>query len=190
MALGFIKELYRIETEGAAMSLPQKLELRRQRAGPVVDAFFAWAEVEERRAVPKSPLGQALTYALNQREPLRRFLEDARLRLDNNPSELQLRREVLGRKNWLFCGSEDGAEWNTVFVSLIASCALHGIEPWAYLRDVLSLVARWPAKRVIELAPKYWAATAAADETRALLAADPVRAISFGARRLSPDTTP
>ena len=140
--------------------------------------------------MPKSPLGQALQYALNQRVTLRRFLDDARLRLDNNPSEQQLRREVIGRKNWLFCSSEDGAEWNTTFVSLIASCALHGLEPWAYLRDVLSLVARWPAKRVLELPPKFWAQTVAADGTRQLLEADPVRSISAGTRALSPDTTP
>jgi hypothetical protein len=127
-----------------------------------------------------------LQYALNQGESLRRFLDDARLRLDNNPSERQLRREVLGRKNWLFCGSEDGAEWNTVFVSLIASCQLYGIEPWAYLRDVLSLLPRWPAKRAIELAPKYWAAASAAEPTQLLLAADPVRAISAGARTPAP----
>lgn len=190
VALGFIKELYRIEAELGGLALSQKLEQRRARAGPVMDAFFAWAEVEERRAVPKSPLGQALQYALNQRVPLRRFLDDARLRLDNNPSEQQLRREVIGRKNWLFCSSEDGAEWNTTFVSLIASCALHEIEPWAYLRDVLSLVARWPAKRVLELSPKFWAQTMAAHGTRQLLEADPVRSISAGTRTLSPDTTP
>ncbi len=65
---------------------------------------------------------------------------DGRLPLDNNISERNLRREVLGRKNWLFLGSDEGARVNTIFVSLLASCQLHGVEPWAYLRDLFCLV--------------------------------------------------
>jgi hypothetical protein len=85
---------------------------------------------------------QSLNYLVNQREPLCRFLSDGRLRLDNNLSELELRRQVVGRANWTFCGSDDGAEWNAIATSLIASCKLHDIEPWAYLRDVLTHDAR------------------------------------------------
>lgn len=107
-------------------------------------------------ALPKSPIGQAIGYARNHWVPLTRFLEDGRLRLDNNRSELELRREAVGRRNWIFVGSDDGAEWNAIAVSLIASCELHGIEPWAYLRDVLILLPDWPRDRVLELAPKFW----------------------------------
>lgn len=106
----------------------------------------------------------------NHRVPLRRFLDEGALRLDNNVSELQLRREVVGRKNWLFCGSDDGAHWNTIAVSLIASCQLHGIEPWAYLRDVLILLPEWPKSRALELSPKLWNETREKDETRQRLA--------------------
>ncbi|WP_437546326.1 transposase domain-containing protein [Sorangium sp. So ce367] len=77
------------------------------------------------------------------------------------------------RKNWLFVGSKDGAEWNATIVSLIASCALHGIEPWAYLRDVLILLPTWPPDRVIELAPKSWKQTLENADTRERLAASP-----------------
>jgi hypothetical protein len=90
----------------------------------------------------------------------------------------------VGRKNWLFVGSEDGARANTSFVSLLASCAPHAIEPWAYLSDLLCLL-RWPVHRVLELAPAYWQSTVAAPAVqqqldanifrRATLATDPRR---------------
>ncbi len=92
---------------------------------------------------------------------LTRFLEDGRIRLDNNPSELELRHEAVGRKNWLFCATDNGAEWNATVVSLIASCRMHDIEPWAYLRDVLTLLPVWLKSQVIELAPAFWRATLA-----------------------------
>ncbi|MGC3996923.1 MAG: transposase [Anaeromyxobacter sp.] len=111
-----------------------------------------------------------MNYIVNHRVPLTRFLDDGILRLDNNPSELELRREVVGRKNWLFCGSDDGAHWNAVAVSLIASCQLHGLEPWAYLRDVLTLLPAWPATRVLELSPKHWKETSEKPHTQQLLA--------------------
>jgi hypothetical protein len=111
-----------------------------------------------------------MQYLVNHKQPLTRFLHNAQLRLDNNLSELELRREVVGANNWLFCGSEDGAHWNTVAVSLIASCQLHGIEPWQYLRDVLTLLPSWPQTRVLELAPKFWNETRQKPETQELLA--------------------
>ena len=103
---------------------------------------------------------------MRQRRALLRFLDDARLRLDTNPAELELRKEVVGRKNWLFVGSDDGARWNTITVSLVASCQMHGIEPWAYLRDLLTLLPSWPRTRVLELAPKNWVATMAKAEVQ------------------------
>lgn len=112
-----------------------------------------------------------MNYLVNQREPLTRFLEDGRLRLDNNLSELELRRQVVGRANWTFCGSDAGAEWNATATSLIASCALHDIEPWAYLRDVLMLLPNWPRSSVLELAPKFWNKTREQPQTRQRLAA-------------------
>ncbi|WP_437589023.1 transposase domain-containing protein [Sorangium sp. So ce1000] len=80
---------------------------------------------------------------------------------------------ALGRKNWIFVGSDDGAEWNATIVSLIASCALHHIDPWAYLRDVLILLPSWPRDRVLELAPKSWKQTLENTDARQRLAASP-----------------
>lgn len=93
------------------------------------------------KILESTPIHAALGYLVRQREPLQQFLIDGRLRLDTNPAELELRKEVVGRKNWLFVGSDDGARWNTITASLVASCQMHDIEPWSYLRDVLT---SWP----------------------------------------------
>jgi transposase len=156
--IAFIAQLYEIDNDIKKKDLAPiaRTEKRRERAEPVLEAFKIWLDIEHLTALPKSPIGKAIAYALNHWEPLTRFLEDGRLRLDNNRSELELRREAIGRKNWIFVGSDDGAEWNAIAVSLIASCELHGIEPWAYLRDVLILLPDWPKSRILELAPKFW----------------------------------
>jgi hypothetical protein len=123
----------------------------------------------------EAPIAKAINYARNQREAPCRFLTDGRLPLHNNASELALRRQVIGRKNWLFLGSNDGAEANTTFVSLLASCALHDIEPWAYLRDLFILLPSWPRARVLDLAPANWKATLEKDEAQEKLAANVFR---------------
>jgi hypothetical protein len=99
-----------------------------EQSRPIVDRFFAWCDGLVDRVLDETALAKAIGYARNQREALRRSLDDGRLPLHNNASELQLRREVIGRRNWLFVGSDDAAEVNTVFVSLLASCGLHRIE--------------------------------------------------------------
>lgn len=173
VAIGFIRKLYAIDKATKELPPSRRTEQRRKDAEPVLVAFRAWLETEDLLVLPKSPIAGAIGYALNQWTALTRFLEDGRLRLDNNRSELELRREAVGRKNWIFVGSKDGAEWNATIVSLIASCALHGIEPWAYLRDVLILLPTWPADRLIELAPKSWKQTLENADTRQRLAASP-----------------
>jgi hypothetical protein len=113
--------------------------------------------------------------------PARTFTEEANTAFQdthNNRSERELRREAVGRKNWLFVGSDDGAKWNATFVSLIASCQQHKLEPWAYLRDLFCLLPAWPAHRVLELAPKHWRQTCEQPEVQRRLAADRLRSIS------------
>ena len=95
--------------------------------------------------------------------------------LDNNISERALRRQAVGRKNWLFVGSDDGARANAVFTSLVASAHRNDLEPWRYLRDLLCLLPTWPAHRVLELAPAFWAQTAQRDEVALALEANPFR---------------
>ena len=115
----------------------------------------------------------------NQRVALARFLDDGRLPMTNNISERHLRREAIGRKNWLFVGSDDGARTNTIFVSLLASCQLHGIEPRAYLRDLFCLLPSWPKKRALELAPAYWRETLEHEDTQQRLAANVYRSVTL-----------
>ena len=143
------------ETTNAATRLTDGAK-RKELSAPIIEELYRYVEAERPRVAKGTPIADAFGYLINQREPLSRFLDDGRLRLDNNPSELALRSEVVGRKNWLFCGGDSGVAWNTTVVSLIASCRLHDIEPWAYLRDVLTLLPGWPSHRVVELAPKYW----------------------------------
>jgi transposase len=88
-----------------------------------------------------------------------------------------MRRQVLGRRNWLFVVSDDGALVNTVFVSLLASARLHGIEPLAYLRDLLCLIPGWPRHRLLELAPAYWKQALEQPETQQKLAANVFRRV-------------
>jgi transposase len=160
-ALSFIRKLYAIDAAVKEKDLPpaQRTVERRRLAEPVLDAFRVWLDVEELLVLPKSPIGDAIGYARNQWIALTRFLEDGRLRLDNNGAERELRREAVGRNNWVFVGSDDGAEWNADVTSLIASSQLHDIEPWAYVRDVLILVPDWPRDRLLQLSPKYWKQT-------------------------------
>lgn len=144
---------------------------RKAEAEPVLAKLFDWIAIERPRVDDDAPTAKAMNYIVNHRTQLTRFLDDGMLRLDNNLAELELRREKVGAKNWLYCGSDDGAHWNAVVVSLVASCQLHKIEPWAYLRDVLTLLPSWPARRVLALAPKYWNETRQQPETQQRLAA-------------------
>jgi hypothetical protein len=155
------------------------------RSRPIVDAFFEWCRDKKTYALDDSPLDKALTYATNQEQALRRFLEDGRLPIHNNGSERELRRQAIGRKNWLFIASEAGTRANTTFVSLIASCHMHGIEPTAYLRDLLCLLPSWPISRVLELAPAYWKQTLEHEDTQRRLAENVFRQVALGT--LHPD---
>ncbi len=136
------------------------LRLRRQHLRPHLGAFFTWAEAEyERVRDQRGLVRSALGYAVRQKDALMRVLEDGRLVLENNRSERQLRRIAVGRKGWLFVGSDEHAESAGHIFSLIASARLHRLDPEGYLRDFFRALAHWPRDRYLELAPKYWAQT-------------------------------
>lgn len=160
-ALALIQSLFEFEREWKGESPDARLSLRRVKAAPIVEAFFRWADEESLKVLDETPISKAVRYARNQRDALHRFLGNGRLPLHNNTSENALRREALGRKNWLFLGSDDGGKVNATLVTLLASCELHGLEPRAYLRDLLCLLPAWNQLRVLELAPENWAATVA-----------------------------
>jgi transposase len=156
IALGFIKKLYELDAAVAKLPPSRRTAERRHRAMPVLEAFKTWLDAESLVVLPKAPIAEALGYVRNQWSALTRFVEDARLKLDNNAAERELRRVAVGRKNWLFAGSDEGAERACVIYSLLATCKLHGVNPFDYLRDVLMRVGDHPARDVLALAPKAW----------------------------------
>ena len=179
-ALAFIRILFDIEKEQATSTPEERLRVRKQRSKSIVEDFFAWVDAQAPLVLDETPISKAITYSRNQREALKRFLEDGRLPIHNNFSERQLRREAIGRKNWLFVGTDEGGAVNATFVSLLASCQLHGLEPHGYLRDLFCLLPSWPKKRVIELAPAYWKQTLATPEVQERLAANIFRQAALG----------
>jgi transposase len=108
------------------------------------------------QVLPKSPMGKAINYALNQWDALIRYTTDPMLSVDNNLSERTLRMVVIGRKNFLFAGSEAGAKRAAIIYSLVASCKLNGHDPFAYFNDVLKKISTWPADKIDELLPTKW----------------------------------
>ncbi len=134
--------------------------LREQHLRPHVESFLSW--VDEQRPLFKDQRGvarTALEYASNQREPLVRFFDDGRLVLTNNGAERAIKAIALGRKAWLFCGSDDHAKSTAALYSLVASARLHDLDPEDYLRCLMRLVPLWPKDRMLELAPLFWART-------------------------------
>jgi transposase len=145
--------------------------LRNQHLRPHLEAFFSWAAVEyEKVRDQRGLLRSALGYAVRQKDALMRVLEDGRLVIDNNRSERALRQIAVGRKAWLFVGSDGHAESAGHVLSLVASCRLHGLDPEAYLRDLFRVLAHWPQDRYLEIAPKYWTRTRARLDARELAA--------------------
>jgi len=133
--------------------------LRGQHVRPLVDDFFAWVQATKPVTAGRNLATKALGYATNQEAELRRVLENAKLPLDNTRAERALRKIVVGRKAWMFYGSDTHAEAAAAIFSVIASCRLHGLDPFQYLEEVLRVLPYWPRDRYLELAPKYWRAT-------------------------------
>jgi len=157
--LALIQKLFLLERQYATAPPEVRLPRRQQEAKQIVDDFFSFCDQESLKVLDETPISKAIAYARNQRTALQRFLEDGRLPIHNNVSENALRREALGRRNWLFVGNDEGGEVNATLVSLLASCEMHGFEPLSYFRDLLCLLPSWPVQRVIDLAPLHWART-------------------------------
>ena len=139
-ALDYIGNLYQIEKEAKRQQLDiiQLYQLRQEKVKPLLDKFKDWLETNKPLTPPKGLLGQAISYTLANWEKLIIYLEDGRLRPDNNLVENAIRPFVVGRKNWLFAGSPDGARASATFFSLIETAKANGLEPYAYLRYIFN----------------------------------------------------
>ena len=155
--LEWIQQLYDIEDRVSDFTVEARSELRSRECNPILDKIKAYLDELEHKALPKSALGKAVTYALNQWDALRRYTEDGRLTIDNNTSERTLRHQAIGRKNWLFLGSEDAGPRAAVLCSILASAKRHRIEPWTYVRELL-IRRHADDARLEEMLPDRWAA--------------------------------
>jgi transposase len=157
--LALIAELYMIERKARddGLDADQIKALRQQFSQPILHKKIKPLLDEWQGSVlPKSPMGKAVTYAQNQWDALLNYLEDGILSIDNNLAERVIKMVALGRKNWLFAGSDVGAKRAAVLYSLVASCKLCEIDPFSYLRDVLDRINTHPASRIEELVPHRW----------------------------------
>lgn len=148
-----IADLYRIEAEIRGRSPDERHQARQSRSRPIVDSMRDWLEASLAKLSTKSDTASAVRYALGRWEALSRFLEDGHLEIDNNSAERALRAVAVGRKNYLFAGSDRGGERAASFYSLIGTAKLNDIDPEKYLRAVLERIADHPVNRIEELLP-------------------------------------
>jgi transposase len=159
-ALAYIARLYEADAvvKRKMVEDAKRAELRAERCKPIVDEFFEWLKttLETKILLPRNPFTEAAGYALAREAALRVFLQFPNVPMDTNHLEREIRPIAVGRKNWLFCWTEVGAQHVGIFQSLLVTCRLHGIDPYTYLVDVLQRVDRHPASDVAALTPRVW----------------------------------
>ncbi len=152
-ALLRIRALYAVEDDVRGRPPDERRRARETRAGPLLEDMRAWLEATLRQASKRSDLAVAIRYALTRWTALTRYVGDGRIEIDNNPVERAIRPIALGRKNWLFAGSDAGGVRAAAIASLVATARLNGLDPERYLRHVLERIATHPVRRVAELLP-------------------------------------
>jgi hypothetical protein len=152
-ALRRIQALYEIEAEIRGQRPDVRREQRKARAGPLLNDMRSWLTNLLGRVSAKSELAQAIGYSLTRWTALTRYVEDGRIEIDNNAAERALRGVALGRNNYLFMGSDAGGERAAAIYSLVETAKLNGLDPEAYLREVLERIAEHPINRIDELLP-------------------------------------
>lgn len=157
-ALGYYHQLYELERSATRLDLSasQRLQMRQDFAVPILKQFEEWLEQEQPKVLPKSPLAEAIGYALKNWSALVRYTEAGFLSIDNNMAEREMKRIAIGRKNWLFVGSPQGGQTAAVLFSFTSTCARLSVEPWAYLQEVLTRLPGLPASQLSNLLPDRW----------------------------------
>lgn len=160
-AIERIAWLYRIEQEAREMPAPDRLRLRQLRARPLWDELHVWLKLERTRVADGGGIAAALDYSLKRWDALGRFLQNGEVSIDNKHIERLMRPWAMGRKAWLFAGSELAGQLAAMVMSLVQSAKLNGHDPWVYLKDVLERLLAHPNHRIDELLPHRWGQAAA-----------------------------
>jgi transposase len=179
-ALAYYGQLYELGRSAQRIGLDddQRRQMRQELSLVILATFQAWLIEQRAQLLPKSPMAEAVGYALNNWSALIRYTEQGYLSIDNNIAEREMKRIAIGRKNWLFVGSDKGGRTAAVLYSFTSTCHRLGIEPWAYLQDVLTQLPALPTERLVELLPDRW------------LAAHPQAVLKTAARSVPPASTP
>ena len=156
LAIQRIAWLYRVEADARGLTAEQRLLMRQERSRPLWEELNVWLQLERTRVPDGSAIAKAIDYSLNHWVGLGRFLLDGDVPIDNNYVENRIRPWALGRRNWLFIGSQLAGERAAVVMSLLQSAKLNGHEPWAYLKDVLTRLPTQLNSRIEELLPHRW----------------------------------
>jgi hypothetical protein len=166
-ALELIGKLYQLEEEGKTLTEAQRLELREQKSVAVLNEMELWLKQARAQPLPKNPAREAITYVLNQWEALKRYTEAGFLAIDNNAAEREMRPVALGRKNWLFAGSDEGGRTAATLYSLIRSAQRHGLNVEYYLRSIFAHLPGTKLSELDHLLPDTWKRELAEEEARA-----------------------
>ena len=152
-ALKYIAELYHVEAEARNLSIEDRQQMRHEKALPILEELHGFLTASRIKAPPGGASAKAIDYSLKRWESLERYAQTGFLPIDNNPIESAIRPIALGRKNWLFSGSERAGKRAAVIQSLIGTAKLNGIDPLAWLKDTLEYLPIWPNHRIDELLP-------------------------------------
>jgi transposase len=157
-ALSMFQALYEIErtAKELGLSTDEIKMMREEEAAPLLDTFHAWLQKQYVSAQPKSSFGKALFYCLNNWNELTQYVKDGELRIDNNHTEREMKYVAMGKKAWLFFGSDQGGKNDAIVSSVLSTCRRHGVEPWAYLTDVIQRLAENPSTNLEKLLPYNW----------------------------------
>lgn len=155
-AVTLIAKLYEIEREARDLVPDARILLRQQRSKPIADALHCWLSAKRQALAKADVTAKAIDYSLSNWTALTRFLDDANVPIDNNAAENSVRPLALGRKNWLFVGSQHAGERAAVALSLIESAKLNGHDPWAYLKDVFERLPTLKHRDLAQLLPHNW----------------------------------
>jgi len=156
-ALLLIAQLYRVETKARPLPAEERLRLRQRESRSILDKLHGYLLEIQAEVLPKSPEGRAIRYTLKNWTALTRYCEDGDLAIDNNAVERAIRGVAVGRNNWVFFGSDEGGNTAAILRSFVASCQRVGVDPFAWLKDILSRIAGHPITRLAEILPHNWA---------------------------------